>query len=189
MLIHKDAINDADYKVYVDGKHCKIYQRWINMLERAYCPNYHKKYPTYVGVTVCNGWLTFSNFRNWVLVNDVSGWVLDKDILGGDSKIYSPDTCVFIHPYINRALSVKPKKVGLPTGISLSKDKSKYRARINIGDKFTSIGTYNTIDEAQKAFDDVKIKHITSLVSMYENRKHIADAILIKALDIWNLGG
>lgn len=41
----------------------------------------HKKWPSYIGVTVCDEWRSFMKFREWWLENHVDGWQIDKDLL------------------------------------------------------------------------------------------------------------
>ena len=163
------AVNDANYVVFKEGKHCKVYRTWVNMLERAYCPKYHSKYPTYKDVKVCKEWLLFSNFRKWYLSQETEG-VLDKDVRG-DGKTYSPDHCIILHPYLNRVFSVKPKSSGLPTGVE--KSGKKYRARLNKESKYLSLGTFNTEKEAKEVFLKAKYEYVEQLIEKYESREDI----------------
>ena len=34
---------------------CPYYQKWVSMLMRSYSDEYKQQYPTYQGVTVCEG--------------------------------------------------------------------------------------------------------------------------------------
>lgn len=99
------GINDADYPVTkrsdIDDWKCPYYHKWHNMLTRCYCKAYQKKNPTYQDCTVCEEWLTFSNFRRWMEQQDWKGNHLDKDLLVTGNKIYSPQTCTFLHPTVN----------------------------------------------------------------------------------------
>ena len=94
------GINDADYMVsqIVNGKQvaCPIYRSWANMLERCYFRKFQDKNPTYADCKVCDGWLTFSNFRAWMLTQDWQGKELDKDIKIKGNKVYSPSSCSFV---------------------------------------------------------------------------------------------
>ena len=81
----------------------KVYQSWYHMLRRCYSEAFHKRYPTYIGCTVCERWLTLSNFAEDIksLPNYdryISGECsfLDKDIRVPGNKVYSPDTCMFV---------------------------------------------------------------------------------------------
>ena len=107
--------NDADYAVKkfetircVDGKIkqklvwvCDYYQAWTGMLMRCYSTKYQEKRPTYVGCTVSEEWLIFSNFKDWMEKQQWEGKHLDKDILFEGNKVYSPDTCIFVTPTVN----------------------------------------------------------------------------------------
>lgn len=109
------GINDADYAVtkleeigYEGGKRkqkkiwaCPYYRAWSSMLERCYSSSYQKRYPTYIGCTVSEEWLTFSNFRAWMKVQDFEGKQLDKDLLFEGNKVYSAKTCVFVTRAVN----------------------------------------------------------------------------------------
>ena len=92
--------NDADYIIdrRIDGKRvaCPIYRAWKNMLKRCHSDKYQKDRPTYIGCSVCKEWLTFSNFRRWMLTQDWQGKQIDKDIKFKGNKIYSPETCMFV---------------------------------------------------------------------------------------------
>jgi hypothetical protein len=50
---------------------------------------------------VCDDWLLFTNFKEWMTQQVWESQHLDKDLLIAGNKIYSPDTCVFIHPTVN----------------------------------------------------------------------------------------
>ena len=109
------GINDADYVVekretigYVNGKRkqklvwiCPYYETWKSMIERCYSAKYQERRPTYKGCSVSEEWLTFSNFRAWMVTQDWEGKSLDKDLLVEGNKIYGPETCVFVSPMVN----------------------------------------------------------------------------------------
>jgi hypothetical protein len=103
--IYGIGTNDADYMVdpRIDGKRgrCPIYRVWKSMLERCYSEKRQAKCPTYIGCTVCKEWLTFSNFRRWMVNQDWQGKQLDKDILVKGNKIYSAETCCFVTQAVN----------------------------------------------------------------------------------------
>jgi hypothetical protein len=103
------GVNDADYQVNVteslNGKRvttwrCAYYQKWVNMLDRAYGRTFR---PSYVGVKVCDEWRSFMAFKSWMEKQDWEGKELDKDLLGGGT-LYSPDTCCFISKRANMIL-------------------------------------------------------------------------------------
>ena len=122
-LVYGVGINDADYIVCIyeelprtNGKQnqkivwrCPFYSRWMSMLRRCYSKAYQEKQPSYKGCSVCEEWLTFSNFKSWMETQDWEGKQLDKDLLVYKNKIYSPETCVFIDQRLNTFL-VKSNK-------------------------------------------------------------------------------
>lgn len=77
------------------------------MKQRCYSALFHQRRPSYIGCVVCDEWLVFENFYYWVVNQDWKGKHLDKDILIPNNKIYSPDTCVFVSPKLNRLLTQK----------------------------------------------------------------------------------
>lgn len=104
-LVHGVGINDADYEVNrrINGaiEWCPFYMKWTNMLARCYSSTYQARNQTYIGCSVCEKWLTFSNFKSWMEKQDWKGKEIDKDILVNGNKIYSPETCVFVDKATN----------------------------------------------------------------------------------------
>lgn len=82
----------------------RVYQLWKGILTRCYDPQYHKRYPTYRKVEVCERWKVLSNFvEDIVQIEGYQEWLtgnttmhLDKDIKGKGRKLYSPETCIFV---------------------------------------------------------------------------------------------
>ena len=91
VLVFGVGLNDANYTVnpVVSGKSylCSIYSRWQGMLERCYSKKYQVLSKTYSECTVCEEWLTFSNFKTWMEQQDWKGKQLDKDIIKKGNKI------------------------------------------------------------------------------------------------------
>lgn len=85
----------TDEKTINNRTKIKSYTIWNAMIQRCYNPN-NKSYKTYgaKGVTICEEWKLFSNFRKWYDENYIEGYSIDKDIKGG--KIYSPNNCIFV---------------------------------------------------------------------------------------------
>ena len=138
-LVHGVGINDADYllteSINVDGKQkvvwtCPIYRIWRHMLERCYCQKYLNRKPSYLGCSVCEEWKYFMKFREWVLEQDYEGKQLDKDLLIVDNKIYSPDTCLFVHTKVNNFVTDRKNDRGVyMLGVDWDKNNNKFRAR------------------------------------------------------------
>ena len=110
---------------------CPYYTKWESMLRRCYSKYAHQSHPTYVGCTVCKEWLTFSNFREWMVYQDWEGMTLDKDFLGQNCMVYSPETCVFILNRVNCFLEDRGLDRGnYLLGCDVSRDNNgRFRAR------------------------------------------------------------
>lgn len=118
------GINDAPYHT----TKCPYYQKWQKLLERCYSEPYTQRKPSYREVTVCDEWLTFSNFRKWCIeqekeVGDISKLELDKDLLGNGSKTYSPSTCCFLLKKVNMFIQTQSRGKYL---MGVCKKKNKY---------------------------------------------------------------
>lgn len=132
-LIQGVGVNDADYEIgsIVNGKRkqCPYYTKWQSMIVRCYSLKYQMEYPTYQGCTVCDEWLTFSNFKAWMETQDWRGKHLDKDLLVQGNKVYSPETCVFVDSMVNLfTIDSAATRGNYPLGVYLH-ECGKYRAR------------------------------------------------------------
>ena len=115
-LVYGVGTNDAGYVVqnfetvgYVDGKRkrkqvwmCPYYLTWRDMIQRCYSSKRQERYPTYIGCTVSDEWLTFSSFKTWMVQQNWKDNQLDKDLLFEGNKIYSAETCVFVTQMVNK---------------------------------------------------------------------------------------
>jgi hypothetical protein len=149
--------NDANYvtRKRVNGKSvtCPYYCKWKSMMTRCYSD----KYPTYTGCSVCEEWLLFTNFKSWMIKQDWQGKDLDKDLLLQSNKIYSPNTCVFVPPEINRLLSDHGSSRGkYKQGVYLHKPNGKLKAQISNNGKRVHLGCFDTEVEAFEAYKKAK---------------------------------
>lgn len=158
------GINDADYVIQptINGKRalCKAYQTWSGMLQRAYSDVWHKRYSTYMDVTVCDEWHKFSTFKKWFDVNYVNDWQLDKDLLT-PTKVYSPDTCLFIPSWLNKfTIDSKAIRGNFPIGVSLHKRDGVFQSNCKnpITHKKEYLGSYRTPEKAHLAWMARKIE-------------------------------
>ena len=138
-LVHGVGINDATYNVYLyeqtDGRQiivwrCPYYARWCHMLQRCYSDNWHERHPTYIGCSVCEEWLIFSNFKRWMEQQDWEGNQLDKDLLVKGNKEYNPDNCVFVTRMVNSFLTDRDNARGeYLIGVHFNKSTNKFQAQ------------------------------------------------------------
>jgi len=159
--IYGVAINDSKYQVIkrINGKvtTCPYYGKWQSMIERCYSELKLKKSPAYVGCTVCDEWLLFSNFKKWMVKQDWENKHIDKDILISGNKIYSPETCIFVSPRINGLFrGCKIGKVKYPTGVTPQKLSGKFRARCAYNEKVFNLGHFNTVEAAFEVYKSFK---------------------------------
>jgi len=152
------GINDADYVVrskLADGTRamCPYYTVWMNMLRRV------TSEPDYADVTICNEWITFSRFKEWMTTQDWEGKFLDKDLLDPNSRTYSPDTCLFVDRHVNNV--IRNNK-----GTGVTKRKNRYVARY--GSNNRHIGSYVSESDAIDAYKSARLEHISSLALEYD---------------------
>ncbi len=164
------GINDADYKIRqeINEKNilCQFYKTWKGMIQRCYDHNSQVKQPTYIGCTVCNEWLKFSNFKRWMEKQDWQGKEIDKDILVCGNKVYSPNNCMFVPKKINGMLIDRGAARGkYPQGVFWKKDHNKFTATLSCYGKNRHLGYYDTIREAQIAYWKAKIDHIIDVAN------------------------
>ena len=165
------GINDAWYvtSTAVDGKtmRCPIYSKWKGVLEHCYSKAAHKKNPSYLGDTMCEEWLTFSNFRDDILTQDWEGMVLSKHIINPNNKIYSPETCLFVPRALSTLVTIltNPKGDHL-AGVTFDKRRKKFSARIILNGKQKNLGTFPAEQLAHEAF---KIAHNKRMHELIDN--------------------
>ncbi len=189
------GINDSEYKVQVKKelpsingarKHkevwiCPFYKKWKSMLVRCYSDKYQERRPTYKGCSVCEEWLTFSNFKAWMEQQDWQGKELDKDVLFDGNKLYSPETCVFIDHKTNKFLNDHANSRGnLPIGVCLYR--GKYMAQVSVKGKQKILGIFDTPDDAHGAWKKAKNELAIELAKEQTDYR-VATALLSKYKD------
>ena len=157
------AVNDLNERIIVDGKNIKSYDCWRHMLRRCYDQKHQSTRPTYIGCSVSNEWLCFSNFKEFYDKNYKDGYQLDKDILIQNNKIYSESTSVFVPRYLNMMLTDRRNERGnYPLGVSKLTDsdrKKPYTASCSDGFGKILINCFSTIEEAREFYIRTK-RHV-----------------------------
>ncbi len=180
-LVQGVGINDADYQTdfteWKDGKQyliwrCPYHVKWKGMLRRCYAKDAYKTYRDNK-VQVCDEWLTFSNFKKWLLSfnipeNLLGSYDLDKDILG-DGRLYSPEGCTLLPHKVNCFILDKAD-VESPYPVGVYKSKDKYIARCNnpLLGKREHLGSYFCPEQAHQAWLDKKLQVLEGLRKEYE---------------------
>lgn len=186
------GINDADYTLVlheyfsVDGEivrkrvwECPVYQTWRNLLKRCYYQPTLTRQPTYVGCSVCEEWLTFSNFKAWMETQDWEGKQLDKDILFPGNKIYSSHNCVFVSRRTNLFITDSGASRGdFLIGVSLSVNGRKFIAKCrDSSGRLKHLGLFATEIEAHKAWLAFKLEQ-ARILAAEQTDPRIAKALI-----------
>lgn len=163
-------------------EHLKSYKIWQNMLLRCYSEKWRQRTQSYADCSVCDEWLTFSNFKKWFDENYVEGYQLDKDLMHKGAKVYSPENCNFVPQYIN-TLTIKGKKVRGDYPIGVTKYGNRYVAAMSKkGSRCTRIAVRDTPEEAFLAYKQTKEAYIKEVATEYYNRgeitKRVYDALM-----------
>lgn len=163
-LVYGVGVNDYDSDVYNNKIPLNSYKSWGHMIERCYSPRFQIRNPTYIGCSVCDEWLLFSNFKKWFDENYVDGFALDKDILVEGNKVYSPDTCRFVPQYLNNLLNNRVRvRENLPRGviehlpsIKTGRITSTFEGACFDGNGLHLRKTFKTIEEASTWYSETK---------------------------------
>ncbi len=177
-LICNNGIADPDYKVTRSEKTpngwkivwvCPLYDKWKSMIHRCYSGK------DYSNVTVCEEWLTFSNFKSWMEKQDWEGKELDKDLLTLGAKIYSPETCCFISRKLNSVLinlfRVRDSKYLMGVQEYPDRGAKRFKSQINMGEGTKFLGWFYSEQSAHRAWQEKKLEYLNSLDLPQEDRK------------------
>lgn len=182
-LLYGIGINDVFYSVTHSDHNkrrvkCPFYRAWSSMLERAYSMKWKHKYPWYEDCTVCEEWLTFSNFRLWMEKQPWKGNHLDKDLLVMGNKEYSPETCVFIDQRVNKFFTEKLSvDRGLPIGVTLHNTTGRFIARCHNTPVREYLGVFDTPQEAHQAWLTRKLE-LAKLLAAEQDDPRVAKALV-----------
>jgi hypothetical protein len=168
----------------LDLEYKKSYDRWRSMLTRCYNENLREKAPTYKDVFVSKEWLYYPNFKIWFDENyytvDNELMCLDKDILIKGNKLYSPNTCIFVPARINELFTKSNNKRGkYPIGVNYRKKTKKFVAQCSDIHGVTTLGSFNTPEEAFYKYKSFKERSIKIIANEYKDKipKQLYDAM------------
>ena len=137
-----------------------LYETWNQMRQRCY--NQKHKYYLYYGgrgISICEEWLDVKNFIKWVEAThpNIEGYTLDRIDSEGN---YEPENCRWADNFI-QAVNKRMTKNNTSgfVGVSLEKNKLKWKASIRFKHKIIYIGTFKTIQEAVEARDNYIIEN------------------------------
>ena len=169
--VYNVAFTGQKYPTTLNGKQLKEYHAWHSMLGRCYDKKYQAEKPTYINTIVCEEWLNYENFYEWIHSQknfdkwkNNEGYAIDKDILVKHNKIYSPYTCCLVPKHINSLFTKNDAIRGdYPIGVTYNKHNNQFVAWCSDGEKQVFIGDYfapNDAFEAYKKYKEKVIKRI-----------------------------
>lgn len=193
-LVYGVGVNDAEYVIqkmetvgYVDGKRkqkrvwfCPYYETWKSMIERCYSAKYQERQPTYKGCTVIDEWLTFTNFRTWMMTQDWEDRQLDKDLLFEGNKVYGPETCVFVTQMVNSFTTERGAARGKwLIGVCWVKGANKFRAncRNPFTKKLEHLGYFTCEQQAHETWRKRKLELAHELAAIQTDPR-VAKALI-----------
>jgi len=173
------GINDSSYIVQpVGGGKCPYYTRWDAMIKRCYLP-WSMKCNCYVECYVSDEWLTFSNFRKWMIKQKWQDCDLDKDLLKPGNKIYSPEFCIFVPRSLNTLLGSSGISKGeWPQGVYFNKWHGKFQAACKAGKKRNHLGWFTTPEEAFEVYRKFKSNYIAEVAESYRSNERLYDGLI-----------
>lgn len=162
----------------INNKKLKSYVVWSAMLDRCYSESSKINHPSYEGCTVCEEWLFYPAFLEWITDNYKEGFHLDKDLKILGSKTYSPDSCSFIPAEINSlTISCKASRGGLPQGVAMLKPSGLYSSRVREYGKTINIGCFKCKYDAFKAYKERKLMYIIKVANSAFARGDICEQV------------
>mgnify|MGYP000370239791 FL=1 len=165
--------SNLDLKPTQNGKLCKIYTQWYNMITRCYSEAFHQRQPTYIDCYVSDDFKDYSKWREWYdnYQYKQDDWHLDKDLLVKGNKVYSENTCIFIPREINQVLTKRAASRGEHLiGVSWDKTNKAFVARVNKSKRGSEyLGSFNTEVEAFNAYKEAKEAYLKELADKYKD--------------------
>ncbi len=152
----------------------KEYEAWHGILRRCFDKKTKSKRHTYEKCTVCDEWLIYKNFYNWLHQQSNfekwlygERWAVDKDIIFKGNKLYSPETCFLVPNRINAQLLKSDAIRGdCPIGVSYHKQSCMYQANSNDGNcNNVYLGLYTNKNDAFNAYKNYKEKIIKKIAN------------------------
>ena len=144
------------------GRESRTWRSWFSMRQR--CNNTkHPQYPNYGGrgIQVCGRWEEFIPFLD-DMGERPENTSLDRiDNNGG----YELGNCRWASAVVQaNNTRNKPRKVDLPRGVKISRDKKKFDAEIRIDGKKKYLGAFVTAAEASAAYEAARAEKLRNVI-------------------------
>ena len=165
--------SNLELKTTCNGKQCKIYKQWYNMIERCYNEKFHQRQPTYIDCYVSDDFKDYSKWRDWFdnYQYKHDGWHMDKDLLFKGNKVYSENTCIFIPREINQVLVKRTASRGeCLIGVYWCSTNKTFVATVSKSKRGSEyLGSFNTEIEAFNAYKGAKEEYLKELADKYKD--------------------
>ncbi len=158
------GVDDSEYQTQSVGNECPYFKLWKALINRTCVAATKAKRKSYADTTICDEWLIFSNFKAWMETQDWEGKDLDKDLLS-ETKVYSPETCMFIPRDVNTYLTTLSN---FDRGITLHPDVIKKKWRVRVVDKKLNKVTHKSFYDKESAII-FKIEVVKSNLQYFKN--------------------
>jgi hypothetical protein len=161
-LPHITQFDDAEGKRRVHSG----YSQWAGVMARCYSDKFKLKQPTYRDVVSCEDWKYASKFMTWQKIQYRKGWHLDKDLLVAGSKVYSPETCIYVPRWLNNFTTDGGGRRGeYLIGVNWHKATGRYVAQCQnpFKEKQDHIGLFASELEAHLAWRERKLEFALEL--------------------------
>ena len=153
-------------KLYPEHIMKNLYSKWKGIGDRCYCKDSTAyKYYGAKGVKVCKEWLLFETFIETIhlvegfdkYLSNPSEYEIDKDIKQQNTvqKIYSPQTCMFVHHRMNMCQAINSRSKNYYFGVTLTANGMNYR--VTLDNKY--IGTFSNNIAAANAYNYFATKY------------------------------
>lgn len=159
------------------------YKAWQHLMERCYDDKWKNKYKYYLNTSICNEWLLYENFYEWLHSQPNfdkwlnNRWALDKDILIKGNTVYSPETCCLVPPNVNSLFTKSNSIRGeYPIGVHWHKHKKIFAVKCRnpfIG-KEIELGYYNDVNIAFNVYKEYKENIIKQVAEIEFNSGNIS---------------
>jgi hypothetical protein len=148
------------------------------MIQRCYDPEFINKQLEYKDCLVCDEWLIFSNFYDWVKDQNWIGKQNDKDIIKTNNKIYSPELCIFVDQKINKLILRKREtKRTLPQGVSICGRDGMFLSQCGSHGNNNNLGKYDTPKKAHAAYLKFKSTHVHE-IALQQTDERLKQALI-----------
>ena len=152
----------------VDIRKNRSYVVWNSMLKRCYSNRKYVISFKYVGKTVSDYFLNYSNFHEWYINqkgHDL-GWELDKDLIISGNSEYSPESCVLVPKEINNVIVKDLSGVSEYYGVHLVRD--KFRVCVQYMRKNYHLSFHDNLEEASETYIFYKQKLIHEVAEKWK---------------------